>query len=229
MRRSECAGNVVLLHLIPLGRGTYDLYAEPPDLDRGPLAHDAGRVRRWLHHAGDQWRSYVDAARMGTATGRVAKWRDAIICRLAESIDEQRTMWSLRGIVRAVVRHPSDLDPASARASLDQLLARARRHHGQWLIIYLVLFILSGILFFVPGPNIVAYFLGFKAYGHLQSWRGSRHATSAATWAFEPSDELAELARLAGEPHHARAARVEAIAKRLALEHLPAFFERAAA
>ena len=57
----------------------------------------------------------------------------------------------------------------------------------------------------------------------------ARQATTGVTWTFEPSAELAELAGLTGQPHHTRAARVEAIAARLALEQLAAFFERAAA
>ncbi|MGE3958797.1 MAG: hypothetical protein AB7H96_18950 [Vicinamibacterales bacterium] len=219
----------MLVHLIPLGRERYDLYAEPPDDDEGPPAHDAGRVRRWLHTAGEQWRLYVDAARMGTATGRFAKWRDAIICRLAETLDEQRTLRALRTSDAPTALFPATLDEAGARAAVGRILAASIRHHGQRLVIYLLLFIASGVLFFVPGPNIVAYYLGFQAFGHLQSWRGARRAGSpAVTWRLTPSADLAELARLSEQPHAQRAARVREIANRLGLEHLPAFFERAA-
>ena len=48
-------------------------------------------------------------------------------------------------------------------------------------------------------------------------------------WTLQPSDDLAELATLVQEPQAVRAARVEDIARRLALEHLAAFFEREAA
>ena len=85
----------------------------------------------------------------------------------------------------------------------------------------------AGILFFVPGPNIVAYYLGFRTFGHLQSWRGARQALSACTWTVRPSDELRELGALTSVPHDLRAGQVEAIAARLGLEHLSAFFERA--
>jgi hypothetical protein len=219
----------VLVHLLPLGHDRFDVYAEPPDIDEGPLAHDAGRVRRWIHKAGDQWRSLVDTARMGAAAGRFGKWRDTIVCKLAESIEEQRTLWSLRGATAATALFPAGLTPAAARATLDQLLAESRRHHGWWFAIDLTLFIASGILFFVPGPNIVAYYLGFRTFGHLQSWRGARQAASVVRWTLKPSDELAELAILAGQPHADRKARVEVIARKLDLQHLPAFFERAAA
>jgi hypothetical protein len=219
----------VLIHLIPLGRERYELYAEPPDPDEGPLSHDAGRVRRWLHGAGEQWRNYVDAARMGHATGRFARWRDAIICKLADTLDEQRTLRALRTTDTTTALYPSQLDQGAARAMIDRILASAQRYHGQRLVVYLVLFILSGVLFFVPGPNIVAYYLGFQGFGHLQCWRGARHASSDMQWTLRSSVDLGELATLATQGHAERAERVRAIAQRLALEHLPAFFERQAA
>ncbi|MEQ1728069.1 MAG: hypothetical protein ABL982_06775 [Vicinamibacterales bacterium] len=218
----------MLIHLIPLGRDRHELYAEAPEEDGGPLAHDAGPVHRWLHRAGEQWREYVDAARVSTASGRFAIWRDAIICKLAATLDEQRTLRSLRTAEAATMLFPSGLEVAAARAALNRLLASSQRHHGQRSVIYLVLFMLSGILFFIPGPNIVAYYIGFQAFGHLQSWRGARHASAAVTWTLHPSPDLAELETLATAPQAQRAERVRQVAQRLALEHLPAFFERAA-
>jgi hypothetical protein len=219
----------VLVHLLPLGHDRFDVYAEPPDVEEEPLPHDAGRVRRWIRTAGDQWRRLVDTARTGSAAGRLARYRDTVVCKLAESIEEQRTLWSLRGATSATALFPAGLTPSAARATLDRLLAASRRHHGWWFAIDLTLFIASGILFFVPGPNIVAYYLGFRSFGHLQSWRGARQAASVVQWTLQPSDELAELAILAGQPHDQRRTRVEAIARKLDLQHLPAFFERAAA
>jgi hypothetical protein len=219
----------VRVHLIPLGRSRFEPYAEPPvDNDR-PLSHDSGRIRLWMHRANQQWRSLVDSARLRTATTGFAKWRDGIVCKLADSLDEQRTLWALRNATRATVLFPSNLEQRSARVLLDQILAAAQRYHGRRLVVYTVLFVLSGVFFFVPGPNIVAYYLGFQSFGHLQSWRGARRALTGVEWTLQPSDDLAELATLVQEPQAARAARVEDIGRRLALEHLAAFFEREAA
>lgn len=217
------------IHLIPLGRSRFEPYAEPPAADDRVPGHEAGRIRQWLHRANEQWKRLVDAARMSSATTGFAKWRDRTVCRLADSIDEQRTLWSLRNAVHATLLFPSNLEHSDARMRLDQFLSGARRYHGQRLVIFLVLFVLSGVFFFVPGPNIVAYYLGFHTFGHLQSWRGARHASSGVRWTLQASDDLAELSTLVEQPHGARAARVEDIARRLDLEHLPAFFERAAA
>ena len=210
------------VHLLPVGRGRFELYAEPPVAVDEPPPHEASRIRHWLHSAGNQWRRHVDAARLGGAETRLAKWRDAAICTLADSVDEQRTMWSLRLTQEADVLFPSHLTHPDARSVLDRRLIEARRFHAARLGIYAVLFL-------IPGPNIVAYYLGFQAFGHLQSWRGARQATSALRWTLHPNDELAQLERLTGIPHAARRAEVEAIAERLGLPRLPAFFERAAA
>lgn len=219
----------MLIHLIPLGGARHELYTEVPDVEDGPLAHDAGRLRRWLHGAGEQWREYVDAARLSTATGGFARGRDAVIRKLASTLDEQRTLRALRTTDAAALLFPAGLESAAARAALDRLLAASQRHHGQWLAAYLTLFILSGVLFFIPGPNIVAYYLGFRALGHLQAWRGARHGSVDVKWTLQSSADLEELAALARQPHAARAERVRAVSQRLALEHLPAFFERATA
>jgi hypothetical protein len=219
----------VLLHLVPLGRGRFDLYGEPPDEDDEPPEAEAGRIRRWAHAAREQWRRLVDRARMRTPEGRFARWRDTLISQLAESIDEQRTLWALRKVSAATLLYAKTSDEPGARASLDRILADARKHHGWWLAIDLTLFIASGILFFIPGPNVVAYYLGFRVFGHLQSWRGARQASSVVQWTLAANDQLAELETLAAEPHARRADRVKAIADILDLPRLPAFFERAAA
>jgi len=98
-----------------------------------------------------------------------------------------------------------------------------------WMLVDTPLLIVSGILAPVPGPNVLAYYLGFRAVGHWLSWRGARYAAARVHWTFEPDGSLAELASLVNLPRAARASRVDAIAARLNLHRLPAFFERVAA
>ena len=217
-----------LIFLVPAGRDRFELYSETPE-EPGPApAHHDGRLRRLIHAAVEQWHQLVDAARRGTSGGRFSRWRDRVICRLAESIAEQRTLWSLRDRTATTIRHPATLDRERARTALRQILADARRHHLRWLIVDLVLFVASGILFFVPGPNLIAYYIAFRLFGHLQSWRGARQSMDVIQWAFEPDEGLAELASLVDVPRDARAPKVEAIAARLNLPRLSAFFDRVA-
>lgn len=232
----------MIVFLVPIRQGRFELYSEAPE-ETVPTAPDvdAGRVKRWTHAANLRWHALVDAARgssqaashdnspAAVSYGRVARWRDRLVCRLAESIAEQRTLWSLRKQTSATLQFPSSINTAHARTVLDRSLARARRHHGWWLVLDLLLFIASGILFFVPGPNIVAYYIAFRVLGHLNSWRGARQGSQRIAWALEANANLAELGSLVDLPGETRAPLVAAIAAQLNLPRLTAFFARVAA
>jgi len=216
------------VYLVPIGRGRFEAYSETHEETAPNVVHEEGAVRRWMHRAGERWQELVERARSGAATGRFARWRDAVISRLAETIAEQRTLWALRDKAAVVARFPATMDEAAARTALMGIFAHARTHHLRWLVIDGVLLIVSGLLALVPGPNILAYYLAFRVIGHVQSWRGGRQAMDRITWTFEPDRELAELGSLADVPRDARASRVEAIAERLNLPRLSAFFDRVA-
>jgi hypothetical protein len=215
--------------LVPARRQRFELYSETPEEHELEPARDTGRFRRLVRGANAKWHELVDAARRGGPKGRFARWRDGLVCRLAESIAEQRTLWTLRHHTTATLRFPSTIDEPRAHDVLRAALAHARQHHGRWLAVDLTLFIASGVLFFVPGPNLVAYYLAFRVVGHLNSWRGARQAADRVSWSFVSDADLGELASLVNEPRERRAARVAAIAERLDLHRLMAFFDRVAA
>jgi hypothetical protein len=219
----------MIVFLVQVDRDRFELYSEPRDEWSPDPGEHASRVRRWAHAANERWHELVAAARRGGSHGFLSRWRDAVVCRLAESIAEQRTLWALRHETAAALRYPACIDAARARAVLDRSLADAKGHHGRWLIVDLVLFIASGVFFFVPGPNILAYYIVFRVVGHLNSWRGSRRALQGIDWTLEPDTNLAELASLIEVPSETRAPRVAAIAARLNLPRLTAFFARVAA
>lgn len=215
------------VYLVPGGRGRYELYSEAPEpeIDR---AEPRGRVRRWVQRAGAEWRELVDQAQHGGSDSRFGRWRDRVVCALAESIAEQRTLWALRSVDAAAVFMPSSLQPAQARSIIMTTCAQARRYHLRWLAVDGLIFVASGILAVLPGPNVLAYYFLFRVVGHLQSWRGARQGMDRIAWTFTPDSSLAELASLVDQPREARAPRVEAIAERLNLPHLAAFFDRIA-
>jgi hypothetical protein len=212
--------------LVPAGRDRFELYSEAPEDPGAPPGREDGRFRRWAHNASVQWQHLVEAARRGRPRTRLARWRDAAVSRLAETIAEQRTLWALRSQAKAALRYPATIAVERARSELDRALSHARRHHLRWLIIDGVLFVSSVVFFFIPGPNLVAYYFAFRLIGHLQSWRGARQAMDGITWSFEADAGLAELAALVALPRAERAPRVAAIAARLNLPRLPSFFDR---
>lgn len=216
------------LFLVPASRGQFELYAETPeDLEDAP-GDQAGVLRRWGHGAVVRWRALVDASRRGSGDGRAARWRDGLVCYLADSISEGRTLWALGSAHEAIVHVPSTFESGQARPVLMRLLGQARRRHLRWFLIDLVLFVASGPFAIVPGPNMLAYYLAFRLVGHFQSWRGSRQGMERVRWSFEPDAGLAELQMLVDAPRETRAPRVAAIAEELKLPRLSAFFDRVA-
>jgi hypothetical protein len=218
------------VYLVPVGPGRFELYSEAPDETvPGVEPRPADSYwRRTLHRVHERWRSAVDAARGPAApAGWFGRLRDRAVCRAAESMAEQRTLWSLRHMAAATLVHP-DLSAEAAASARGRLLSHARRHHGRWLAVDGVLFIASGAFMLVPGPNLFAYYFAFRVVGHYLSWRGARQALDRTAWHLRAEPALAELGHLAALPRDARASRVHAIADRLNLPRLAAFFDRTA-
>ena len=215
------------VYLVPGGRSRYELYSEAPEPEVAETAPE-GRVRRWVQRASEQWRALVEGAQHGASDTRFGRWCDRLVCVLAESIAEQRTLWALRAVDAASVLIPSSLTPEKARAIIMGTFAEARRYHLRGLVVDGLIFAATGLLAIVPGPNVLAYYFLFRVVGHLQSWRGARQGMDRIAWTFIPDAALAELAALVDQPRDARASRVEAIAERLNLPHLAAFFDRSA-
>jgi K+-H+ exchange-related protein len=226
--------NDAAVYLVPIGSGRFELYTEPPDDSApAPPSHgDAGFVQRTIQRLHQRWRDAVDAATevpdAAAQAGAVRRARDWTVRRLAESIAEQRTLWSLRGVTTAVMHVPSNVSERSAAAARDTLLSRARRHHGIRLMINLVGLALTAALIVLPGPNLIGYYFLFRVAGHFLSWRGARQGRESIVWRLSPDAALTELGALADLPREERAERVAALAAALGLPHLAVFFDRAA-
>jgi len=215
------------VYLVPVGAGRFELYSEPPD-ESAASERPEGFVRQLFHRAHERWTEAVQTARRPNPTaGRFAQWRDWGVCRVAEMIAEQRTLWGLRHATSATLVHASDVSERNAAAVRDTALARAKRHHGIWLVVDALLFVASGVFVLVPGPNVLAYYFGVRVIGHYFSWCGARRGLDTQ-WETRSEPALSELAHLVNEPREARASRVAAIAAALKLPRLAAFFDRAA-
>ena len=119
-------------------------------------------------------------------TGRFARARDWLVRHITESIDEQRTLWSLRAVTSATLVHPADLSMTTASAARERLLAHARRYHGWWLCADLLGVAATAILVLLPGPNLIGYYFLFRVAGHFLSWQGARHALTRTAWRTRP-------------------------------------------
>jgi len=220
------------VYLVPIGAGRFELYSEPSD--EAPSADGANdgfwvRQARRLH---EWWRAATHAAHAahagGLPEGRLARARNWTVGRIADSIAQQRTLWSLRGVTSASLVHPSDLSGTAAALVRTRLLGDARRRNAWWLLVDTLLVIVAAFLVLLPGPNLIGYYFVFRAISHFLGWRGARQALQVTAWTERPEPMLAELGRLALVPCAERADRVAQIAAALGLPRLDEFFDRAA-
>jgi hypothetical protein len=235
------------VYLVPVGHGRHELYCEvadatevsgpeqPPDpttlagrfnarfiapLVKRAQAAIADAEREWREHQAG--RREVPATRWGRAKARMRAW-------VAEKVAEQRLLWHLRKQDRCRLFHSENTTPDDALSMMRAILQRDYERHRKWFAVHTTLFVASGIFFFIPGPNLIAYVFFFRLAGHYLSMKGARHGLDVTAWTMQPCKELCELEAVAAMPAPERGERVRAIADALGLEHLATFFNRVAA
>jgi hypothetical protein len=153
---------------------------------------------------------------------RVMRW-------LAETVAEQRLLWQLRRQREATIVYPSDVSADQARAIVNASLVRDGDRHRFWMLIDLAGVAVTGpLFFFVPGPNLISWYLTFRSVGHFLSWRGARQGLGGLTWHVRESGPLAELRQVVALGPEQRRVRLRDVAERLRLQHLASFVERLA-
>jgi hypothetical protein len=221
------------VYLVPIGQDRYELYCEVPDEpEPSPDEAQTGFFRRMKQRFSamlaeaerERRRSHSDQPPRGTF-GRI---KARTLRYVAESIAEQRLLWHLRRQESACLFFPDDLEEQRATTLLRRQLGRDFEKHRFWLIVDSLGFIGSGVFFFLPGPNLVAYYFAFRMFGHYLSMRGARQGLDAVQWTSERSSPLAELRRAIDLDADERDRRVRGVADALKLEHLVKFFERMA-
>ena len=218
--------------LIPVGADRYELYCEMPDDD--PAAQTAPAPRSFFKKMMHRFREAIAEAERerhrpaahppGQQPGFYQRVKSRVLCRVAETIAEQRLLWHLRRQQVATLMHPDDLASDRAMELLRSSLQSDYEKHRRWLIIDGALFVASGALVLVPGPNVIAYYLAFRVVGHYLSVRGARQGLASVEWSLRPTAALAELRRAIALPLEQRTAYVRDIAARLHLERLVPFF-----
>jgi Mitochondrial K+-H+ exchange-related len=230
--------------LIPVGDERYELYCEVPDDDpsdeheaapRGMFANLRKRFREMLAEAerdrrrDAERRTDADSADpAGKKTSILRRVKCWTMRKVAETIAEQRLLWHMRRQDAAVAVHPEDMPAEKAMEIVRAAMKADYEKHRFWAIVNGVLLVVSAALVFVPGPNLVAYYLAFRLVGHVLSMRGASRALSGVAWTTHASSALSELRQAIRLGPPERAERVSAIAARLHLEHLAHFFERTA-
>ena len=221
--------------LVPVGANQYQLYFEV-DHDAEPVVADETSGSSWWRRQIDRFRAMLAEAereRLLRERGEVSEKRGIgrwMMGKIAEVVAEQRLLWHLRTEERGRLRHPDDVEGAAAIGMTKAELARDFKKHRRWAVIdTLLAAILGPLLFFVPGPNIVAYYFLFRGVAHYLSMRGARQGLDRVAWETEKVSQLTDVRQALLLPRAERCARLDHIARSLGLDHLASFVERVAA
>lgn len=217
----------LLVFLVPLGGQRYELYCErhhtgPDEAPTGSgwFAGLRQKFSTMLKQAEEEEEAAPPAA------GLLARLQARMMAWVAERITEQRLLWNLRGRDAAIVTHPDDLPFEQVVEIVRQSLRADHRRHMRWLIVDTVLFVGSGIFFFIPGPNLIAYFFAFRLVGHWLSMRGAAQGRDKVSWTGRPSSAMTALRAAIARPAHERTRAIEPLARELGLLKLAVFVDR---
>jgi Mitochondrial K+-H+ exchange-related len=226
------------VYLIPLGsivNGRYDLYCEPaarepstqasPEGGSGPFATIVRRVKAAVARIESQGPDALAEGVHGSRgwIGRLERW---MIRWIAERLAEWRLFWRLRKESDLTLFFPDDVSAERADDIARAILRREASRHLKWAIVDGLLLAVSGIVAIIPGPNVIAYFFGFRFVGHVLSRRGATHGLNRVRWRSEPSSQLSILRQAISLTAADRERRVHQVAAALRLQHLARFFER---
>jgi hypothetical protein len=221
------------VYFIPVSPDRHELYCEHhgdegvvADLQtKGRLASIYENFKLALARVEQERLSGAKPAREGPRSW-TERMKDRMLCWIAEKVAEQRLLWRLRNEMELVLHHPDDMPPDQATQLARQELQREADRHQKWMAIDGLMFVASGAFFLVPGPNIIAYYFGFRLVGHYLSRRGALHGLKEVQWRTCASLELSRLRRVLKLAPHEREREVHAVASALHLPHLAKFFER---
>jgi hypothetical protein len=220
--------------LIPVGSDRYELYCEDngeaaAGMDEAPptgrLAGIYQKFKDALAQVEQERQSGVARVHEGPRSWS-ERMKDRCMCWVAEKIAEQRLLWRLRNETEVTLFHPDDLDADQASRKVRANLQHEADRHLKWTIIDGILFVASGVVALVPGPNVLAYYFGFRLVGHYLSRRGAKNGLENVKWCQSASAQLSRLREAIAMVPHEREQQVHQVASELHLEHLATFFER---
>jgi len=217
--------------VVPVGASRYQLYVELPrdavvidadDASTGWFARKVQQFKQTLAEAEEE-RLRRERGEPTVARGIGRK----IMAKIAEAVAEQRLLWSMRHQTQIDLVHPDDLAAPDAQAFVNGEFSRDSAKHRRWLMIDgLVAAITGPLFFFVPGPNVIAWYFTFRAVGHFLSWRGALRGLREISWTPQASAPLSAIRAALALGQAERCARLDAIASELGLAHLTGFVER---
>jgi hypothetical protein len=221
------------VYVVPVGRSRYELYCEPAsEPETGEGESSVGLIGRLRRRFSEMVRAAEDDERdeRPQPDGFLARLQRRSLGWVAQRIAEQRLLWNLRRHSDVNVVHPTQLTADQVHALVRETLRYDYERHRRWLVIDALGMAITGpLFFFIPGPNVIAYFFTFRVFGHWLSMRGASQGLRRIRWSSRPSAALDRLRDLATLDSGARETRVREVESDLRLQHLAHFVLRISA
>ena len=226
--------SILEVYLIPVSATTYELYCETSDDDTSiGRSGKRGLHMRFLEmiEQSQESRRTKKLATMSQNQEVTQSWsvrvRSWIMSWVAEAVLDWRLLWCLRNQTTVKLLYPADIDGSSAlEIARSNLKSNADRHRMRLIIDGILAGISGPLLFFVPGPNLIAYYFVFRTVGHGLAWRGAKNGLDKADWSKEQSSALIRLRSIMSLDPDKCMRDVRDIEEELKLEHLSTFIER---
>jgi Mitochondrial K+-H+ exchange-related len=219
---------------IPVGPDRYELYCDEAG-DSEDLVADV-QPTGWFASVYQKFKAALARAEQERLSGETTvdegprswteRMKDRALCWIAEKIAEQRLLWRLRTQSEIEFFYPDDMQEDQAIALARAELQREADRHLKWLITDGLIFVATGVVALVPGPNVLAYYFGFRLVGHYLSRRGAKQGLTGVRWVSCPSPQLSRLRRAIALVEPERDREVLQVATELHLPRLAKFFER---
>jgi hypothetical protein len=226
--------SILEVYLIPVSATTYELYCETPD-DGTSIGSSgtSGLYVRFLEMVEQSQEScrpkklVTMSQNPETPQSWLVRVRNWMISLVAEAVLDWRLLWRLRNRTTIMLLYPADLNDSSALEIVRSNLKSDVDRHRMWLIVDGILAGIFGpLLFFVPGPNLIAYYFVFRFVGHGLAWRGAKNGLDKVAWRLQQSSALVNLRRIMSLDPDKCMSNVRDIENELKLEHLSTFIER---
>jgi len=165
---------VYLFHVEPGDRPLF--FAEPPEDDdpSKPLTHNG--IRGWFEAKLRHFKTAVLHSE-----NRAARLSRYVWERLQRTTHPDEALLSrLRSTQSVDIHHSSTLSRDEALAAWAAFLGKSRRRHWPWFLVNLIVSPLTLILGPLPGPNLIGYWIAYRAVHHWLILLGLNHARKGA-------------------------------------------------
>ena len=169
---------VVLIEIAGLGL-TFLAEREHEELSQ------ASGVQGWILRKRLAVRDYLEKAE--TLLGRTLNGVWVKLQRLIAP--DEHLLRQLRHVQSLAIDHPARITPAEVNSLWSNLMTRRFRTHRNWMLVDATLAVPAVLLALLPGPNLVGYWLVYRAMVHLLALLGARSGRTIAV-KFVPHVEL---------------------------------------